>query len=78
MDASRIKDCSKATIGGAIRNDNGKINIAFIRPIGDVPIMVEECMVISMRVRLARTRKIRSVEVESDSTQVIKAISGEL
>lgn len=72
------KDCNKATICGIIRNDKGKIDIAFTRPIGDVPIRVAECMTISMGVRLARTRKIRSIKVESDSTEVIKAINGEI
>lgn len=58
VDPFRIEDCNKATSGGVIRNDKRKINTAFGRPIGDVPIMVAECMVISMRVRLARIRKI--------------------
>lgn len=39
----------------------------FRRQIGDVPILVTEGMAIGTRIRLARTKKVQKIEVESDT-----------
>lgn len=54
------------------------IDLTFTRPIGDVPIVVTECMTIGAGIRFVRTRKIWNIKVESDAIQVIRAIMEKL
>lgn len=44
----------------------------------DVPILVEEHMAIGAGIKLAKTRKLRNIKVESDEIPVIRAINGEI
>lgn len=74
MWASRIECCNKTAIGGFLRNKKGVIDMAFSKLIDDELILTVECMTISMRVRLARIKKIRSIKVKNDAIQVIKTI----
>lgn len=78
MDTSCIEECNKATVGGVIRNIKGTIGITSMRPTGDIPFLVVECMPIGKGVRLTRTRKVRNIEVESDEIQFVKVINGEM
>lgn len=64
MDVSRVERCSRVAIGGVIRDYKGRIAIAFERLIGEVPILVTECMFISAGIGLTRSKKIRNIKVE--------------
>lgn len=64
MDASRIERCKQTIVGGGIEDDKGRIDIAVTRLISDVPILVAECIAIGAGIRLARTSKLRNIEVE--------------
>lgn len=75
MDIFVPEGCNKAAIAGLFRNDKGMIDIAFSIPIGDVPILVAECMASSTGVRLTRTKKIRNIEIESDTIQFVNVIN---
>lgn len=59
------------------RDDGGRIDIAFSRSADDIPILVTECMIIRIRIRLVRSRKIRNINMESDALQVVQAINRE-
>lgn len=75
VDASRIERCNKAAGDGVLRDDNGRIDIAFTRLISDVPILETEHMATGTGIRLARTMKFQNLQLESDAIQVIRAIN---
>lgn len=74
----KFEVCNKATVGGILKNEKWRIDLASVTSIIDVPILVAECMVVGIEVRLARTRKVRNIKVENDATQVVKAINREM
>lgn len=78
VDVSRVEWCNKVAVGGVIRDYKGRILIAFERPIGDVPILVTECMLTSAGVGLARSKKIRNIKVKSDAIQVIQPVNKDM
>lgn len=69
-----------ATIGWYCRDDKGMIDITFVRPIGDVPIHVMECMAICFETRLAKVDRFEHENGKQLETAipVSRSINGEV
>lgn len=55
VDTSRIERSNNAAISRVIRDDKGRIETAFARPIGDIPILMAGYMASALKFDLQET-----------------------
>lgn len=53
-----------------LRDNKGKIEIAYARSTGDITVLMEKYMAICDWIRCVRCRKISNMEVESDAIKI--------
>lgn len=76
-DVVRIEEYNKPAITGVIKDDKGRIDITFIRPIDDV-LSLWQSMVMARELELKKLEIFRTSKVKINAILLIRAINEEV